>query len=223
MKDFSRVVQKTVLQGLILGTMLFASGALAATWAPPAGTPSAANNAPEPINTSATAQTKTGSLTVNSTTDAVKGVSTGANTYGGVFDGTWRGVFGHSVNSIGVYGDSDSSWGGYFSGTYGAYAVNDAGSSVSLANGGYGVYTDYTIRTNSSLCIDAVCKSSWGVAGNNFGGMYTTTNTGACWVGNPWTAACSCPATTPTARLSNYQIDEYQSSGTFLNTYYCTG
>jgi hypothetical protein len=149
-----REILKTGVRGLIFGA--FALGAVVAlAWTGPSSSPPNGNVA-APINISSTAQTKSGTLNVDTSangTRAIQGISNSANLAGSFTGGD--GVAGSSdaVNGYGVYGVASGSggYGGEFSGPNGI-SVSGAGSiNTTLATAGLGMSTNGNINTSGSI------------------------------------------------------------------------
>ena len=158
------VFQKTVRATLFIALATMATTP-AVAWTGPTAAPPGGTVPATPINTSATAQTKSGSFTSNAqilanvpSGYAAWSVEGTVGQYGGYFNGTaWgvqgfggsnEGIYGQSTSNIGVHGinSSNNSWGGYFTGGYGVYSANSAGYYSQLDNGSWGLLTNGYIQ-----------------------------------------------------------------------------
>ena len=156
----------------------------AVAWTGPTAAPPGGVVPATPVNTSATAQTKTGYFNLNlPSTSNNWGMQVSGGQYGVYGQGisgpglegistNQSGVYGQSSNAQGVYGYSTNNWGGYFTGGSGAYGQGTTGVGVQGYNGngnnwggyftgGYGVYSSNTAGYYTELD-----NSSWGLLTN---------------------------------------------------------
>ena len=219
------------LQKIVRATLLVVLATAATTpavaWVNPTAAAPGGTVPAMPLNTSSTAQTKTGYFNISlPSTSNNWGMQVSGGQYGGYFNGTYtglqgiggtgygvygqsnssQGVYGQSTSAQGVYGVSTNNWGGYFTGGYGVYGANSSGYYGMLAYGSWSLYGN----GNGYL-------SGYMQASNAYGGAYSISNTyGYCWNGNPLAGGgCGCPSYAPNSFSSGAG-----SEGGDLNVHY---
>ncbi len=171
MKDFKGVLL-TGVRAVIFGAVALGAASVMAWTAAPASPP--ASNVAAPINTSATAQTKAGSLILSAGFLSVTSPNTAA--WAGTFDNT-GGIYGLNVQNstnyayvdyghYGLYtngalvsiGTDATLWGANIqaAGANGLYADNSSGKYAELAYGIYGLNTNGRINTSEYVYADDV-------------------------------------------------------------------
>jgi hypothetical protein len=176
-------VRSVVAGGVALGATLAVSGVALAWTGPLSSPPNCASGNPgcdAPLNVSSTGQTKSGTLYVNASGNALTANSTNGN-YGGVFYGG-VGLYSQGSSNIGVQGvnSGNNSWGGYFTGGYGAYGQGAGGYGVyGYSSGNIGVYGQ-SAANSYGVYGSATASGAVGVRGdgasNSWGGMFSGGN-----------------------------------------------
>jgi hypothetical protein len=211
---------------------MFATGLVAqAQWvAPPATAPTCPTTTAAcnpPINTSATAQTKTGILTVGDGTIASKlNVNANWGAVGPAEQFTVRGshpslaLRDTLVNNVWLYHSSGGNLNWYY-GNAGLETTSWTQKAYMDPSGNF--VARGTVYSNSvTVCQSNGVNCPGGSGGAAFGGMYQRWNTGACIVGNAYTGGCSCPAYAPNAYHSAIAGADGVGPGAPWNSYYCT-
>jgi hypothetical protein len=214
MKELKDLLRVGVRGAIFGGLALAASVALAAFQAPPGAPttcPTGTQGCDAPINTSATAQTKTGDLTISGTL-----TTSGALSVNGA----------QTDPTVGTIRDADGGWirtygaTGWYNQTYGG-GWNMSDTTYLRAFGDKYVYTGGKIRADAGFCIGGSCINSWAGNGgiNIFGGLFNkNSQTGGCITANHFTGACSCPGWAPYTYVAAY-IARYSMDDTAV--YYC--
>jgi hypothetical protein len=182
-----RELLQTALRAVIFGAVAFGAVSAMAWTAAPASPPS--NNVSAPINTSATAQTKAGTITINGAGNLQVLPTSNASWAGniqsaslyGVYADNSKGIYGELANDIySLYGNGNvyinsaqAGWAGYFSGANGVYGTNG----TSWGALGYSSYGGYFNGTGGVYATNGAGASAYlAYPGNGTWGVYTANN-----------------------------------------------